>query len=445
MHGDFTLDPLQYREDVSRVLAQQGRVQLDSDANEQTETLLRFLRGLARDLIGPHGGVGNSFKIDRVAGPPPKLQIVPGEYYVDGIRCVLGPTREPWDTAPPQPVRLDGPTKHYVPPSDEDDGEPLLFYLDVYERHISSSEDDSLREVALLGADTSSRAVITWQVRTLVIGEDIDDVNENPDLDVWYAPLNMRLRTNVRMRASANRSESTNPCIIAPDARYRGNENRLFRVEIHDGGKGQEKPTFKWSQDNGSIVYPIRKVNGAILHLGSLGRDARTQICVNDWVEVVDDDVVLTPQANPLLQVIDVRPAEMTIELGGPLPGAIGTNPKKHRIVRRWASDLARIDALTQSFDLADGVEINFSSMGPPRGGFRPGDYWLIPTRTAEGQVLWPRDENGDPLDLPPHGIEHHYAPLAVWRDRVGGAAGVITDVRRWFAHLGKKPPVTVK
>jgi hypothetical protein len=36
MYGDFSLNPLAYRERVSRVLSQQGRVQLDSDANEQT-------------------------------------------------------------------------------------------------------------------------------------------------------------------------------------------------------------------------------------------------------------------------------------------------------------------------------------------------------------------------------------------------------------------------
>ena len=54
MQGDFSLNPLAYRAGVSRVLHQQGRVQLDSDANEQVESLLHFSRGLAVDLIGAH-------------------------------------------------------------------------------------------------------------------------------------------------------------------------------------------------------------------------------------------------------------------------------------------------------------------------------------------------------------------------------------------------------
>src|SRR5207244_2465359 len=44
---------------------------------------------------------------------------------------------------------------------------PFLIYLDVWERHISSVEDDSIREVALGGADTASRAQLVWQVRHL--------------------------------------------------------------------------------------------------------------------------------------------------------------------------------------------------------------------------------------------------------------------------------------
>jgi len=37
----------------------------------------------------------------------------------------------------------------------------------------------------------------------------------------------------------------------------------------------------------------------------------------------------------------------------------------------------------------------------------------LIPTRTATGDVEWP-GEVGQPEARPPHGVEHHYAPLAV-------------------------------
>jgi hypothetical protein len=44
---------------------------------------------------------------------------------------------------------------------------------------------------------------------------------------------------------------------------------------------------------------------------------------------------------------------------------------------------------------------------------YRTGDYWLIPARTATGDVEWPGDV-GDPEAQPPHGIDQHYAPLAI-------------------------------
>ncbi len=44
----------------SRVVAQQGRVQLDADWNEQSSIMLYQLRRLAADIIGPAGGPADS-------------------------------------------------------------------------------------------------------------------------------------------------------------------------------------------------------------------------------------------------------------------------------------------------------------------------------------------------------------------------------------------------
>jgi hypothetical protein len=465
-HGDFTFDPFHYRDGVSRVLIQQGRVQLDSDANEQTETILRFLRNLARDVIGPHGGVGDSFFIE-LAGSPAALRIRRGEYYVDGIRCVLPQDGELWEiiddeskAAQRQALPLEK-LANYVAPGAEANGKELLLYLDVFERHISSAEDDTLREVALLGADTASRAVIVWQIRALILDAEFRELMSRAaaydwpfvqSIDDLYAALNVRLRTGIRMRAQAIGSDSTNPCIISPEARYRGTENRLFRVEIHDEGTAPgiqpvRPPAFKWSADNGSIVYPIVKVDGTTLHLGSLGRDARTQLCVNDWVEVVDDDVVLHPRPHPLLQVHEVHPETMTVVLSAPPDAPAGSQPAKRPILRRWASDLVPIRPLTpeQWIELADGVQVAFSRLPHPEAGFRSGDYWLIPTRTANGELAWPRDDQGAPLAMPPNGIEHHYAPLASWAAgrATATSSGTVSDLRRTFEHLAglPKPP----
>src|SRR5690242_11297792 len=107
MKGDFTRDTFLAANHFSRVLLQQGRVQLDSDLNEQIAILLHYLQGLAADLIGMHGGPLNNcaFQVLTKAdiGKLPDevkkslsvegstqdydLLIGRGHYYVDGILC----------------------------------------------------------------------------------------------------------------------------------------------------------------------------------------------------------------------------------------------------------------------------------------------------------------------------------------------------------------------
>src|SRR5262249_11013445 len=99
MKGDFTRDTFDASRHFSRVLMQQGRVQLDADWNEQAAILLHYLQALAADLIGPHGGpakedgtAGDGFRIavatdDKGNAITNDFAIMRGHYYVDGILC----------------------------------------------------------------------------------------------------------------------------------------------------------------------------------------------------------------------------------------------------------------------------------------------------------------------------------------------------------------------
>jgi hypothetical protein len=378
-----------------------------------------------------------------------------GTYYVDGIRCMNFRRNMDLFEALSGAAGIDrglpfAEQPDYRPPEDDawikGAGGEVLFYLDVFERHVSAAEDDSLREVALLGPDTASRAVVVWQVRTMLAKGFLEELRRldgktlPPTFDAPYVALNLLLRSNVRMCAKAAESEATDACTVAPDARYRGTENRLFRVEIHDSDPSAQV-TFKWSADNGSIVYPVRRIEGATVHLDSLGRDDRTALRVNDWVEVVDDRVVLAGQANPLLQVADIRPHDLTVTLSGEPKKGAGSGP--HPILRRWASPLLAVREGTGATDawipLADGVEVQFSRAAVPLAGYRTGDYWLVPTRTAIGDVLWPK-RGGVPRPVPPHGVEHHYAPLTLAAP--GPQRRITQTYRRQFNSLGVGQPV---
>ena len=88
-------------------------------------------------------------------------------------------------------------------------------------------------------------------------------------------------------------------------------------------------------------------------------------------------------------------------------------------------------------FQQANPVVATSGAPAPPINQYLTGDYWLIPARTATGDVEWPKviaadgtpetDEQGDilPVALPPQGITHYYAPLAVVTVDANGAVSV--------------------
>jgi hypothetical protein len=68
MKGDISANHFRPEMHYLRVLMQQGRVQLDSDWNEQAAILFRYVETLAADLIGPFGGAHYVVKPDTAGG-----------------------------------------------------------------------------------------------------------------------------------------------------------------------------------------------------------------------------------------------------------------------------------------------------------------------------------------------------------------------------------------
>ncbi len=427
MKGDFTRDTFDRRNHFTRVLWQQGRVQVDADENERTAILLHQLRSLARAVIGPHGGPDGAAGF-AITTPPRanEFSISQGCYFVDGILC------ENEDT-----VGYRGQPDLPVPENEALPNSRFLVYLDVWERHLTCVEQPSIREVALGGADTATRARVVWQVKwyagPLAVPATCADLPW-PDLVSSWQPPNRGL---LKARARAPGAVS-DPCITSPDAQYRGAENQLYRVEVHNAAAldRDHPPTFKWSRENGSVVFPIARLAADAgthtikVQVIRLGRDARLDLAVGDWVEIVDDAYVLTNRASPLHQVVAIDRADLSVTVDGILDDAgTGSRPPLHPLLRRWdqkgdglvggAVPLVEAggDRDGNWLPLEDGVQIQFQPTGPARGRvstpYRTGDYWMIPARVATGDVEWPGG-SASPEALPPHGVEHHYAPLAI-------------------------------
>jgi hypothetical protein len=464
MKGDFSRVTFDPRKNFTRVLMQQGRVQLDADWNEQAAILLHYLRTLAADVIGPFGGPkgGLGFTIAKVEanGKLADLKIGPGHYYVDGLLCE-NPGIEKPGVAGRQPIdyskQRDYPESENLP-----DKIPFLVYLDVWERHITWVQDDGIREVALGRLDTATRAQLVWQVRAVREASGVGVVGETKDavmgqwqkwVSFWQPPNRGKLKARAKIEG-----DDTNPCIASPEARYRGAENQLYRVEIQAyeaSPDGTKAVTFKWSRENGSVIFPIRDLRGMTAQLGNLGRDEATGLKRGDWVELVDDVIDLSGKPGPLLRVTEIDAARATVTFekaagdNSNLPDydEQGEATRKHAFLRRWdhkESSYKKKEDTRQPkggvlfvfgeagdgwLSLENGVQIQFQK----EGTYRPGDYWLIPARTATGDVEWPGTVK-EPEAVPPHGVEHHFAPLAL----VTAGATPIVDLRRSFEGMAK-------
>lgn len=434
MKGDFSRITFDRQHHFSRVLMQQGRVLLDADWNEQTSILLHYLRSLAADLIGAHGGPAqgpyrDGFRVVCENDLKCDFIIHWGHYYVDGILCEhLPPVQCPPQAAPPLTYagQPDYPLTEEMELQINTD---YLVYLDVWERHLTYVQADHLREVALGGPDTATRARLVCQVKAAEVPKDAPEdatCAELMDALVHDGPRCLRARARVE-------TPSDDPCILPPEARYRGPENQLYRVEIHDGGTADTAKggaTFKWSRDNGSVVFPIRSLQGSLASVDTLGPDDQCSLDVGDWVEIIDDTIVLQGTPGILAKVQAVDRVSYQVTLGVPEGTALPVydeDSTTHPLLRRWDQGADALPVREGSWiDLEDGVQVYFE----PGGTYRTGDYWMIPARTATGDVLWPTEVRDDgtaaPQALPPHGIRHHYAPLA--RISLDGAGTVSCD-----------------
>ncbi|BAZ37723.1 hypothetical protein NIES4101_36460 [Calothrix sp. NIES-4101] len=456
--GDFTRDTFDPRKNFLRVLMQQGRVQVDADWNEQVAILVHYIQTLAEDIIGPHGGPiwRSGFKITFNSQDDVKndsildFQIGTGNYYVNGILC--------------QNYKIDNngyelpDIKYYQQPyyplnkeQDKLPDLPFLVFLDVWERHITYIQDEEIREIALGGADTATRSQVIWQVKVKELEEGINncnDVNWNDLLATWR-PKN---RGFLAAKAKEN-SEQTEACIIKPDARYRGTENQLYRVEIHADSTTAE-PTFKWSRENGSVIFPIDTDSGfnitdtkIVLKLQHWWRDRRFGLAEGDWVEIVDDYVSLRQLARPLWKVGKIEAEDFLVTLIREESSRCVTQTigeEEYPLLRRWEqksrSGLSLIDgtipisvAENDWFTLENSIQIKFKQ-SESEANYHTGDYWLIPARTATGDVEWAKSTDDKALFIPPHGVEHYYAPLAV----IASNKGTPGDCRHQFYSLAR-------
>ena len=401
---------------------QKGHIRLDADFNEQLDIQRYRTHIETKDVIG-HSGVpkkngGFLIKIENGIG----LTIAPGRIYVEGLLCELEKTGKPvtyfnqpyypepdttylkesFPGSPPSsppadstspPVDPSSPPKDQTsPPLSPPAGSHLniadgtyIVYLDAWEREINYLDDALIQEVALGEADTTTRSQTVWQVKLLKVeARNLPDASCKTPFIEW----NNLIKPDTGKLNARTKKDTVpdDPCSLKPGTGFRGLENQLYRVEIQKGTSLTDA-TFKWSRDNATLETTIEKIDGNTLTVSSVGRDDIMSFANGQWAEIVDEVSELHGSPNPLVVIDVVNPATREITLKS---SAAIYSGKAGLKLRRWDQSGASttkdgIPASSSWLDLEDGVQVKFSD-----GTYHPGNFWLIPARTATAEIEWP-------------------------------------------------------
>ncbi|RFM26945.1 DUF6519 domain-containing protein [Deminuibacter soli] len=465
MPGDYSRKTFNRHKHYSGVLMQQGRVLLDADWNEQLAIQQHRTIIETKDVIGVSGvpKKTDGFKIT-VLTDASDLLIAPGRIYVDGLLCELeksavsylhqpyyplpdlgnftgpfAPPDSPVTSPPDSPLSppdspLSPPDSPLSPPASPvfaqlKDG-AYLVYLDAWQREISYLDDPHIHEVALGEADTTMRLQTVWQVKLLNVGADSSVPLTCDTVFPGYVALSMP-STGKLTAQTVPVKPGDNPCVLPPSAGYQRLENQLYRVQVHQVDANGKPMGFKWSRDNASVETTITHIEGNKLTVASTGKDDTVLgFAAGQWAEIIDESVSLGAAPYPLVKIQDVNNG--IIQISTSAAGYIG---KKGLKLRRWdqgaGSTAAGAPVNTGWLDIEGGIQVSFDS-----GKFHAGDYWLIPARTATGNIEWPlQGMPAKPAALQPVGTLHHYSKLALIQVADGKAA-LVQDCRDLFPSL---------
>jgi hypothetical protein len=383
MSGDFSRLTWDRRKHYTAVLMQQGRLQLDADWNEQIDIIMHRLGTEAADYLGHSAVPARAPDGFRIEPPDPKataLRVAPGRIYVEGR---LFENEDP----------LDVPLADLLPGKPKPG--PYVVYVDTWQRHVTFVEDPDIREVALGGPDTATRLQNDWRIR-MEATTDKSPAAYGPEWRPAAPEIGAGL-LNVRVTGDQ-------PTL----------ENQLYRVEAHS--VTDDDVRFTWSRDNGSVVTAVTGVQaaGRAIGVAGAGRDREAAFAARQWVEVLTEAQVLGGERGVLVRIdhADDRQVVITEESW---PWSDDAVPELY-LMRRWDDPSGLVTAPMDGswVPLENGIEVSFEP-GPDTGAvaFVPGDYWLIPARSATASITWPSDRDG-PTPQPPQGVHHTYAALAL-------------------------------
>jgi hypothetical protein len=496
LKGDFSRSTFRRDKHYSNVRLQQGRVLLDADWNEQVDIQASRDKSTTSDVLGVSGAplyeAGFELSVEDTA-----LKIGCGRYYVDGILCendlcendqkatsISDQPDLPEIDLPTKPGRyvayLDVWERHITALEDPAIREVALGGPDtttrtktVWQVKLERVEDDATRSkfdsgwkpkhaqgaVGEMGArpkqsdapgdpDEGSagsgyrrlenqlyRVEIhdggrpygalrpSGSVSVTIVPNQTHQVQVEDDRRVWQVGQLVELFSEEPEEPGI---QAVVTDVEAVDATIRKLTLDKMVSNITPPPTHLQTITFKWSRDNGTVVTGWDGIEGNIITVSDAAKDAALGFAVGQWVELSDEERTLRGEPGVLVEIAYVQGNDLTVSnWPDGTPPTRGTRPT----VRRWDSKGSIPVVVGVWGDLnSEGVQVQFKA-----GTYRTGDYWTIPARSLNGNVEWPQDDTQNPRLVPPHGIEHHYGPLALLQ-RDDNTWTVLSDLRKIFA-----------
>jgi hypothetical protein len=424
------------------VIAQQGRVSMEADWNEQSAIIAARDQLTTLDVVGPCASPDGGYQVTAIPASggggsiPGDLTVSAGTLYLGGERLELDAaltySNQPdWQDASTDPLYI-------KPVAPEGDAEELVYLL-AAEQEVSAVEDPALADVALGGPDTAQRLRILQRVvRTATQANSCTDawsalestwVSEGYQFD----PATMQLTSTAGLLVTFP-NEPAAPSLCQPVATggYLGAENQLLRVAITSVENGV--PTIVWGVDDASFIYRVSSASydaasaKTTLQLASTPVDSYHYPVAGQFVELLRDAVQLSPSASiaapdGFIAELAPSPTAGALVLEGEPPTDFLSAATSQLYVRVWQGKMTAPEGVATTLG-ETGVAVTLSS----NGAFHAGDFWRFALRPIEPALVYPARflESAQP----PDGPTTWACPLAViaWANGTPTASSCVTS-----------------
>jgi hypothetical protein len=423
--------------DYRSVVAQQGRVTLEADVNEQVLIASEALRLETIDVIGSCGTPdqsGYEVSIDSKGN----LQIEPGIMYVGGWRMKLDKTVP----LASQPGWLDQP-----PLTETKQGNSVVALL-VTEQNISATEDQALLEVALGGPDTSARTrlmqhFVQWPTDATLC--DAAEAGLRKTLKAaglnWH-PHSLALDFDASLEVSFFPPTTTaDPCCPPAQGGYLGSDNQLVMVTV--ASFTAPSGTLLWGWNNASFLYRVTVVSPQVLQLDQAPVDNAHTPQPGQVIEIMqttmvlgnpsDDNYVAAPQGLIVTlgtgTVYDTTTRQLTLPPGTTLPTDTDT-----LFVRLWQAEVPFTSGQTKQLDLVSGLAVTVKIDALPSVPLQTRPFWHFAVRPNTPQQVYPQRYTEGPQ--PADGPRQWLCDLAIVGPGPKEGWALVADCRKHFLPL---------